>query len=457
MKTYKFKALLQEDGWVENAVVSVDNKGIITEISTGTISESEEVNGFAIPGFQNAHSHAFQYAMAGIAERHENHEAADDFWTWREAMYQLALTMEPEDIEHVAAMLYAEMVRHGYTHVAEFHYLHHNKNGQPYNNLAEHGERLIAAAERAGIKITLVPMFYQKGGFGMDPQPRQRRFISHTIDNYFKLLEASGDATKAYEGASLGYGIHSLRAVQPADIDRAIKEGPKNLPFHIHIAEQLKEIEDAKAYLKQRPVQWLLNNTDVTDNFHLVHATHLTDDEVDGIARSGAYVVLCPSTEGNLGDGIFPLKAFQKKGGRWSIGTDSHVGLNPLEELRILDYGQRLTSHQRNTFIAAGQPDSGAYGYRQALLAGRKAMGNKTSAYFEPGQPLDAVVYNAEAALLASSCASNRLSTVVYSADASMTLGTIINGQWKVKDNVHMNQTDIKNSFVRCIAKLKIR
>ncbi|ELR71049.1 Formiminoglutamic iminohydrolase [Fulvivirga imtechensis AK7] len=457
MKSYKFKALLQQEGWIDNAVVTIDNSGIIKEISAGTAGEAEVVNGFAMPGFQNAHSHAFQYAMAGIAERHENHEAADDFWTWREAMYQLALTMEPEDIEHVATMLYAEMVRHGYTHVAEFHYLHHDKNGQPYNNLAEHGERLIAAAANAGIKITLVPMFYQKGGFGMDPQPRQRRFISPTIADYFRLLEASHNATRAYEGASLGYGIHSLRAVQPSDINTTIKEGPKNIPFHIHIAEQLKEIEDAKIYLKQRPVEWLLNNTEVTDHFHLVHATHLTKEEIHGIARSGANVVLCPSTEGNLGDGIFPLKEFQKKGGRWSIGTDSHVGLNPLEELRILDYGQRLTSHQRNTFVASGEPDSGAYGYKQALLAGRKAMGNENTYYFEAGKPFDAVVYNAEAALLASSSAENRLSSIVYAADVAMTLGTIINGKWKVKNNIHSDHRDIVNNFVQCVAKLKIR
>ena len=300
-------------------------------------------------------------------------------------------------------------------------------------------------------------MFYQKGGFGMEPQPRQRRFISPTVDGYLRLLEASQNATKAYSGASLGYGIHSLRAVQPADIDITIKSAPRNLPFHIHIAEQLKEIEDAKVYLKQRPVEWLLNNTEVTDNCHLVHATHLTEDEVHGIAGSGAYVVLCPSTEGNLGDGIFPLKEFQKKGGRWSIGTDSHVGLNPLEELRILDYGQRLTSHQRNTFIAAGQPDSGAYGYRQALLAGRKAMGNRNTSYFEPGQAFDAVVYNAGTALLACSSAENRLSTIVYAADASMTLGTIINGEWKSKNNIHMSHKDIVSNFTRCIAKLKIR
>lgn len=457
MKVYKFKALLQEEGWLENACVSVSDGGIIKKISAEKHEQAELVNGFAIPGFQNAHSHAFQYAMAGIAERHEDHEASDDFWTWREAMYQLALTMDPEDIEAVATMLYAEMVRHGYTHVAEFHYLHHDKSGKPYANLAEHGERLIAAAKTSGIKITLVPMFYQKGGFGMNPQDRQRRFISPTIDDYFKLLEASRKAAAAYEGASIGFGIHSLRAVQPTDVATTINFGPQNLPFHIHIAEQLKEIEDAIIYLKKRPVQWLLDNTEVSDRFHLVHATHLTSEEVEGIARASAHVVLCPSTEGNLGDGIFPLKEFQRNGGRWSIGTDSHIGLNPLEELRILDYGQRLTSHKRNTFIAEGYADSGAYGYQQALWSGRKAMGNQETAYFKEGQPFDAVVYNADVPLLSCCSRENRLSTIIYSADASMTMGTMINGKWHVRDNQHIEKAAITNNFVRCIKKLNVR
>ncbi|UII34051.1 formimidoylglutamate deiminase [Fulvivirga ulvae] len=457
MKTYKFKGILQNHGWEENVFVTVNDLGIIQKISEDNSADFESVNGFAIPGFQNAHSHAFQYAMAGIAERHENAEVADDFWTWREAMYQLALTMSPDDIEHVATMLYAEMVRHGYTHVAEFHYLHHDKAGNPYSNLAEHGERLVAAAKSAGIKITLVPMFYQKGGFGTEPQPRQRRFISPSPDAYFKLLEASKRVTGLYSGASLAFGIHSLRAVQQEDIVSTMHEGPKDLPFHIHISEQLKEIEDAKTFLKSRPVEWLLNNTNVNTNFHLVHATHLVETEVNGIAAAGAHVVLCPSTEGNLGDGIFPLRDFQKKGGKWSIGTDSHVGLNPLEELRILDYGQRLISHQRNTFIDSAEPDSGAFGYRHALLAGRKAMGNKNEVYFKEGEPFDAVVYDATAPLLASSSISNILSAIIYSGDVTMTLGTVVNGEWIVKNNEHKLRERITGNFISCIKGLNIR
>ncbi len=455
MKKYRFKGVLQNEGWIENATIAVDETGLITSISSDA-QNVEEVAGYALPGFQNSHSHAFQYAMAGIAERHQAGKEADDFWSWREAMYQLALTMSPDDLEAVATMLYAEMARHGYTHVAEFHYLHHDINGKPYANLAEHGERLVSAAKTAGIKITLVPMFYQRGGFGLDPQPRQRRFISKTIDDYHKLLEASQIATSHYSGANLGYGVHSLRAAAPDDFVKLLEE-KRNLSFHIHIAEQLKEIEDSISFLKKRPVQWLLGNVNIDDNCHLVHATHLTEDEVKGIANSGANVVLCPSTEGNLGDGIFPLKQFQSLGGKWSIGTDSHIGLNPLEELRILDYGQRLTSHNRNTFTDKDENDSGAYAIRQSLIAGRKAMGNANKKYFTVGQPFDAVVYDAKAALLATCSAENRLSTIVYASDSSWVLGTMVDGKWIVKDQNHSQKESITSQFKETIQKLKVR
>ena len=457
MKTYKFRALLQQTGWVENAAVTVDNEGKIVGISTNDIPYDELVEGFALPGFQNAHSHAFQYAMAGLAEKHPYANKSDDFWSWREAMYQLALTMDPEDIEAVATMLYSEMVRHGYTEVAEFHYLHHDKDGRAYANVAEHGVRLMSAANTAGIKLTLVPMFYQRGGFGIDPQPRQKRFISSSLEEYLHLLESTQAASNAYSGVSVAYGIHSLRAVDPHVIKTAVSGISSDLPFHIHIAEQLKEIEDCKAFLGARPVEWLLESMPVGENYHLVHATHLTEAEVQGIAKSGAHVVLCPSTEGNLGDGIFPLKSFQQYGGKWSIGTDSHVGLNPLEELRILDYGQRLISHQRNTFVDQQEHDSGTYAIRQSLHSGRRAMGNQQIEYFEIGGYLDAVVYDPSAPLLSTTSLDNMLSTIVYSTDQTMVKGTLVNGRWIVQKNRHYASEQIGRVYSDTINKLKIR
>jgi formimidoylglutamate deiminase len=290
------------------------------------------------------------------------------------------------------------------------------------------GERLIAAAKAGGIKITLVPVFYQKGDFGKESQPRQHRFISATIDEYFKLLDSSRQAVSHYEYARLGFGVHSLRAVDAGDIITTYEEGPKELPFHLHAAEQLGEVERCMAYLDKRPVEWLLENLPLNNRFHIVHCTHMTALETENLAKSGAYAVLCPGTEGNLGDGIFPLKDFAQHGGNWSVGTDSHVSLNPLEDLRWLDYAQRLTTHKRNTFA-----NGASVLIEKAFCSGVKAMGNYARDYFAIGQPLDAVVYDITQPLLAQAGIKHLLPAIVYTTDASAVLGTLVNGGWRYK------------------------
>ncbi len=458
MTAYRFKGLLQKEEWISPAYVRINESGNISAIQKKAEVgvKYTNINGFAIPGLQNAHSHAFQYAMVGLTEQHQSNRQ-DDFWGWRTTMYQLALSVNPDQMEAIAAMLYMEMLRHGYTEVAEFHYVHHSISGQPYNNLAELGERLIAAAKKVGIKITLIPMFYQKGGFGKNIAPNQKRFFSTDIDSYLRLLSASKQATTTYESANLACGIHSLRAVEPTLINPLIAQLNAQLPFHLHIAEQLKEVEQSIDYLGKRPVEWLTQNVELNDRFHLVHATHLTLDEVSAIAENKANVVLCPSTEGNLGDGIFPLKAFQKAGGSWSIGTDSHIGLNPFEELRILDYGQRLTSHQRNTFTDEQQEDSGLYALNQFITNGRKAMGKQPANYFEKGETFDALVLDAKHPILAVCSTKNLASTIVYASDVSMHLGTMVNGQWLIIKGKHRLGSFIQKHFKQALRKLKTR
>ncbi|MFK8038864.1 MAG: formimidoylglutamate deiminase [Crocinitomicaceae bacterium] len=459
MKTFQFKGLLQHDKWISPAYVKVDENGDIISVSDDIDIEALPIklNVYAIPGFQNAHSHAFQYAMAGLAETHKGGEKADDFWSWREAMYHLALSISPDDLEAIATMLYSEMLRHGYTSVAEFHYVHHQKDGQVFENLSEMGERLVLAAKKVGISITLVPIFYQKGGFGKPASSGQKRFISKDIDTYYKLLEASKKSAELYENANLAIGIHSMRGVEPELIKKVAAEGPQDLPFHIHISEQLKEIEDSIQYLGQRPVEWMLNEINLSDRYHLVHATHLVDDETAGIAKSGANVVLCPSTEGNLGDGIFPLKKFQNYDGKWSIGTDSHIGLNPFEELRILDYGQRLTSHTRNTFNSKSEGNSGEYAIKQSLIAGRKAMGNYNGDYFRVGEKLNAVLLDANHPLMSTASIDNLLNTMVYASDSSMQYGTIANGVLLIRSGQHINQSEIYSDFNKTIRRINNR
>lgn len=411
---------------MQPAYVGVDEKGMVRYLSTSAPAEPvalEAIHGYVLPGFPNAHSHAFQYAMAGHAEVHPA-GVTDDFWTWREAMYRCALSITPDEMEGVAYACYRRMGLNSYTHVAEFHYLHHDENGKPYANPAEMGERLVAAAARSGIKITLIPVFYQKDGFGKDARPEQRRFISKTIDEYFRLLEASERAVKNYEHASLGFSVHSLRAADEHSLKTILNEGPRDLPFHIHAAEQKREVEECLVQFKSRPVQWILDNLPVDERFHLVHCTHLDDEEVVRLAQSGAHVVLCPSTEANLGDGIFRLSDYVKAGGKFSIGTDSQVCLNPLEDLRWLDYAQRLTTHRRNTF-----QDGGLTLIRQVIFSGRKAMGINSKEFFEVGRPMDAVVYIPEAGL--KDLTYDVLPKIIY-AGASFNIRCITNGRWIV-------------------------
>jgi len=455
MNYFRFKSLLQIDGWLSPAYVGVDDDGIIRYLSQeppAEVAATESILGFALPGFQNAHSHAFQYAMAGLAETHAI-GTTDDFWTWREAMYQCALSVNPDQAEAIAAMLYAEMVRHGYTQVAEFHYLHHDKEGKPYSHRAEMGERMVAAAKTAGIKITLVPVFYQRANFGVDFNPRQRRFISKTTGEYFKLLEASAKVTKAHDHASLGFSVHSLRAVDLTEVIATFNQGPKDLPFHLHVSEQKKEVTDCLAYCNRRPMQWLLENLPVNERFHLIHSTHLDDHELQQLAKSGANVVLCPSTEGNLGDGIFRMKEYVKLKGHWSIGTDSHIGLNPLEEFRMIDYRQRLITNQRNTF----EGDAATYLVNEEIASGRKAMGIQQQEHFAVGQSFDAVIFNSESHLVANTSEQNRLATLIYTSDSSRVIGTMISGKWIVKNQHHRAGHEIKTKFNTAMRELKTR
>jgi formimidoylglutamate deiminase len=452
LKYFQFKALLQLQGWLSPAYVGTDASGTIRYLSDKAPGHSvavESVNGFILPGFQNAHSHAFQYAMAGMAEKHQP-GSNDDFWSWREAMYLCALSMDPEQMEAVAAMLYAEMLRKGYTHVAEFHYLHHDKDGTPYSNLAEMGERLVAAAATAGIKITLVPVFYQKGGFGKEPQPRQRRFISQTVDEYLQLLDDTSHTVSRYANAHLGFGVHSLRAVDARDVIETFKNGPKTIPFHLHAAEQMKEVEDCFLHLNQPPVAWLLDNLPLNNRFHIVHCTHMNDNEIMRLAQSGANAVLCPGTEGNLGDGIFPLTAYSNNYGNWSIGTDSHISLNPLEDLRWLDYVQRLTTHKRNTF-----DDGATVLINKSTTSGRSAMGISMSNFFEIGHPLDGVVYDGKSPLLKQAGLEHLLQALVYTTDSSAVHGTLVNGKWVVKGHHHSAEREIRKKFRKTLKQLQ--
>jgi formimidoylglutamate deiminase len=394
--------------------------------------------------------------MAGLAELHAPNQKKNDFWSWRSSMYALALSMSPEQMESIAAMLYQEMLRHGYTHVAEFHYIHHDKDGKTYNNKAELSERIASAAQKAGINLTLIPIYYEQGGFGIPAQTNQRRFLSKSLEDYLDLYHKVKEATSKYPNCSTGMGIHSLRGVALENIIGLAEFRQHKIPFHMHVAEQLREIEACKAFTGLRPTEWVLQNIDLNEDFHLVHATHLNNNEVAGLAKSKANVVLCPSTEGNLGDGLFSLDSYLTKEGNWSIGTDSQIGLNPFEELRLLDYGQRLISHRRNTFGNKYSGDNGALAIQSAFINGSLAMGNEINDYFQIGKPLNALVMSSNHPLVNMTGIKNLTNTFVYASDPTMNKGTIVNGSWKILDNKAKNNA-IQEQFLKTMKALSNR
>ncbi|CAL75481.1 putative formiminoglutamate deiminase HutF [Bradyrhizobium sp. ORS 278] len=371
MASLHFASALLPNGWAEDVQVVISN-GAIASVSAGVPPTlHDEQHEVAIPGIASLHSHAFQRGMAGLAEI--SGPSTDTFWTWRETMYRFALSMRPEDVEAVATLLYVEMLERGFTRVGEFHYLHHDRDGTPYADVAEMAVRIAAAAQTSGIGLTLLPSFYAHGGFGgAAAHDGQRRFICD-VDRFEKLLTASRKAISFLRGANLGIAPHSLRAVAPDELNAllALADGG---PIHIHAAEQVKEVEDCLAWSSRRPVQWLLDHHDLNDRWCLIHATHMTADETAALAKSGATAGLCPVTEASLGDGIFPARDYLRASGRIGIGTDSNVLVGVTDELRQLEYGQRLTHRERNVLTSGPDASTGRTLFDAALAGGVQAL-----------------------------------------------------------------------------------
>jgi formiminoglutamate deiminase len=339
----------------------------------------------AVPGLCNLHSHAFQRALAGLAETRG--AEPDSFWSWREQMYRFLARMTPDQLEAIAAQAYVEMLESGFTRVGEFHYLHHGPAGVPYADRAELSTRLVAAAQGTGIGLTLLPMFYAHGGFGgAAAQPGQARFVLD-LDGYAALLEACRRLVGRLPHPRVGVAPHSLRAVTPGELAQLLPLAQGG-PIHIHVAEQQREVEQCLAWSQQRPVEWLLDRAAVDRSWCLVHATHVTQAELARLARCGAVAGLCPITEANLGDGVFPADAYLRASGMLGIGSDSNVGIAASEELRLLEYGQRLSQRARNV-LAAEPRSTGRTLFEAAVAGGAQALG--VVAGVQLGAPADLV------------------------------------------------------------------
>jgi formimidoylglutamate deiminase len=362
---------LLPDGWANDVRIQLEGADIVAVARGAEAAPGDERHAIVLPAMPNLHSHAFQRGMAGLAETRG--ESTDSFWSWREVMYRFALSMTPTQVEAVASQLYVEMLEAGFCRVGEFHYLHHDRDGGAYANIAEMAERIAAAAWVTGISLTLLPVFYAHSSFGgAAPNDGQRRFINDT-DSFARLLEASRHAVAKLERAVVGVAPHSLRAVTPDELKEVVALAG-DTPIHIHVAEQVKEVEDCVAWSGARPVQWLLANAAVDRRWCLIHATHMTEAETDAFAWSGATAGLCPVTEANLGDGTFAARRFLQAGGRIGIGSDSNVLIGVTDELRQLEYSQRLAHRQRNV-LGRENGSTGRRLFDAALAGGTEALG----------------------------------------------------------------------------------
>lgn len=432
MRKLLFTHALLPEGWRREVLVSLDESGRIAAVEPDA-SGGERQHAIALPGLPNLHSHAFQRGMAGLAE--QAGPAEDSFWTWREVMYRFLAHLTPEDVEAIATLAYAEMLEAGFTRVGEFHYLHHDADGRPYANPAELAERIATAAAATGINLTLLPCFYAHGeAGGAPPVPGQRRFVNDR-DGFARLLEASRRAIAPLPGATLGAAPHSLRAATFEEIrDVAALLAPGE-PLHIHAAEQVKEVEACRAILGAPPIQALLDHVGLDARWCLIHATHGTEAELAAVARAGAVVGLCPVTEANLGDGIIAALPYRAAGGRFGVGTDSNVLIGAADELRALEYAQRLAHRTRNAMAPRGAStgrslwDGALAGGTQALAAG--------AAGITPGAWADLVLLDPAHTALAARGDDRWLDALVFAARTSPIREVWVRGRRVVEEGRH--------------------
>lgn len=436
MDTHDLRAshLWTPQGWRRDTRLTIGS-GRIESIGAGSAREYDSTAAhFVLPGMPNLHSHAFQRAMAGLAERKS--QRGDDFWTWREMMYAFASRIGPDELRAIATQLYVEMLKAGYTHVCEFHYLHNAPDGSPYADPAVMSLALIEAAHEAGIGLTLLPVLYMSGGFDGRPLSERQCRFGLSVDSYVSLLESL--CARESQMLCVGIALHSLRAV-PEDAMRAVLEShlAGNGVIHIHIAEQNAEVEECLVLRGARPVQWLLDQADIDAHWCLVHATHIDADETRRLAASGAVAGLCPTTEANLGDGLFPLADYLDANGALGIGSDSHISVSVVEELRWLEYGQRLAARQRA--IAARTPEASVAEtlWKAATSGGARAAGIQT---FGIGARADLIVLDDQSPLLAAREERSVLDSFLFAGNTPLVKNVMVNGTWVVRDFRHRDE-----------------
>ncbi|MCS3808801.1 formimidoylglutamate deiminase [Xanthomonas sp. 4461] len=434
------RALLPS-GWAGSVRITLE-QGRVATVQTEVAAAATDTRAeMLVPGLGNLHSHALQRGMAGLTE--VGGRSGDSFWSWRELMYRFVDRLDPDSLQAIAEQAYVEMLESGFTRVGEFHYLHHAVGGAPYAHAGEMSERIAAAAVSSGIGLTLLPVFYAHSDFGgAAPSAAQQRLI-HDIDGFARLLEHCRLSLKALPDAVLGLAPHSLRAVTPQQLQALVPltDGP----IHIHIAEQQREVDACLAWSGQRPVQWLLGNAPVAAHWCLVHATHVDASELRAIADSGAVVGLCPITEANLGDGLFPMQAFAAAGGRFGVGSDSNVLIDAAEELRLLEYGQRLHRQARNV-LAPADISSGRWLYDQAGDGAAQALGVARHG-IQSGAAADLVELDTAHPSLLARSGDALLDSWLFAARATAVRHVWRGGRQVVRDGRHVDRARIATRF----------
>ncbi|MGE0117939.1 MAG: formimidoylglutamate deiminase [Dongiaceae bacterium] len=457
------ESALLPDGWARDVLFEIGADGTLLNVvadAAGHAVSAPRVAGPVLPGMPNLHSHAFQRAMAGLTEQagQAGDPGGDSFWTWRQVMYGFVGRLNPDQVQAIAAQLYVEMLKAGYTAVGEFHYLHHDPEGRAYADFAEMSERIVTAAQATGIGLTHLPVLYGYGGFGGQPAGSgQRRFL-HDANSFLRLVNRLLQRHGGNPQVRIGIAPHSLRAVTAEMLKEAIAgldEFDRTAPIHIHIAEQVKEVEDCRAWSNQRPVEWLLNHQPLGPRWCLVHATHMTEGETGRLARTGAAAGLCPTTEGNLGDGFFQAPEFLRNGGVFGIGSDSHISVSPVEELRWLEYGQRLIHRRRNLLAVGGNqsPSVGAGLYRAALAGGAQALGRPIGR-LAPGCRADLVVVDADKPALFGKSGDLLLDALVFAGNDNPVRDVMVGGRWVVAEGRHVAEDVVVKRYRAALAQL---
>jgi formimidoylglutamate deiminase len=443
------RALLGSD-IARHVALRVAADGTIEQAQAGhRCDRSRIVPGLALPGMPNLHSHAFQRGMAGSAEVLARE--AGSFWGWREVMYRFVARLEPEDVEAIATFLYMEMLEAGYTSVAEFHYVHHQPGGTPYLDAVTMSHAVRSAAARAGIRQLLLPCLYQSAGFGALPLQAEQRRFGHDAAAFLRLFHTlQGQSTPRL---STGIALHSLRAVPETALREIVAAVAATTPIHIHISEQRREVEECLAFTGHRPLDFLAATVPLDARWCLVHATHASAQELSGIARSGAIVGLCPTTEANLGDGRFPLDEFVHQGGRFGIGSDSQVSIDPREELRTAEYALRMHRERRALIASTSQPHCGSFLYGAAVDGGAQAIG-LAGGELKPGAPADIVVVDTDSAAFAGVPEAALLDAYVFAPRPGAVRDVMVDGRWLVRNGLHPQRESIEQAYRACLQRL---